>query len=1146
MHDESWTKLSFPTDPDNKGGWCPKRLKNDNLKIQLSLKMINALKQNKGQLINTLLQHDIDLEIRDDEGTSILMFATAQRHAQLVKFILQRGVNIDFKNEYGLHPIHIAIFNKDTRLVNTFLYNGVSGNTVIVKTGRTCLHAACEVVSLDIVKLLIKHKVNYQCSDKEGKTPLDLARVKYGEICAEYRSKLSEFDDKELFKDELEIAKLEYQQSFQEVTSIIRCLIDAIQKEKEELSKLEKEFGFSTPVTNNTFSNVSMNSHRDSVYSNFERRRNKRIMRINARHRHIPNVVEELDDVQLLTGLPHKFQQEDIEDVLFTGNLKEKRGRERYYDSDEERYHRTQDIRYNSYEKEKKEADRWWNNHTNNIEQKVIPDYDNFSIDKYNESDKQVIPFYNEPEEKKTIVTEEAKQIIDDIRKFTDNSINIYEEYESNYHAENVNSSQEPLLLLNAPESETKQSKIDIEVDFDAGVDVNDEEDMKDYFKQSGDDIEMVEFVRNTPSNEQSPNYSFESSPNQSPSSFCFENPLFNSSDDGISVSEDDYRASNTLRKFNKNEASNYLDDEMGETITSLFDNPVHEAPIYKNVYYNNPYNKNPSYEYPSNENPSYKTTEFTTDQVNGQVNDSTDRYFCKKCSKEELNIMTGFCSSCKTIYGINSPCPWCMNGRISTSGSCNTGDCTFQLYKSVNNTSTQTPTPNIDDSSKKTEIINLDLSEEKKVVDTQPSYKPPVHNQHQLDMRCIPFFTNYYGIIKGQNPSDELVMICSSKNQTKDTINSSNNVKTSNAAESSFALPKQQTYTPFVANTYPPPTSDSIKFMGIDELDGPKDDTVECQNCFKQNDINTLYCASCSYTLSNKCYFCDNTNGISARIDKCFKCNTSLFETKVPYSSKYIPNTTYQSKNPSNFDFSKDNYGSKTFDYSYVNTDRPKLYQSMSISCFMCGVQTNDVLQPYCNHCGYTLKAICHMCDQYNNINERPKECKHCFISLYDVKKQTNNGVSKDIAAQVISGTPINTIETKKVTPPDNSYAKSVNEMFLKKQNRDNEIDDLYFYANGSAKEDVMSNGLMENFFETPSIKSQPQSKTQNTTNDSVPFVECVLCHSLSNIDDDVHCTTCGFLLGDRCVTCHYIVRFGNEIDSDTCFNCKSSLYKD
>lgn len=61
--------------------------------------------------------------------------------------------------------------------------------------------------------------------------------------------------------------------------------------------------------------------------------------------------------------------------------------------------------------------------------------------------------------------------------------------------------------------------------------------------------------------------------------------------------------------------------------------------------------------------------------------NQPNDLYFCRRCDTESLNLQTGICTNCNTIYGLLSQCPWCDSGVISSLGSCTS--CEFKLYKS-------------------------------------------------------------------------------------------------------------------------------------------------------------------------------------------------------------------------------------------------------------------------------------------------------------------------------------------------------------------------------------------------------------------------------------------------------------------------------
>lgn len=185
----------------------------DSLKIK---DFFEAIAKNDLTQVNMFIKRGIDVNQKDEDGQTALMIATMNNHPKIVKILLENKADVD---AYGKHavdrnPINYASAYGLTDIVtilieykpNMMLLNAYGGTPLIPaceeghyevakllleKTNVNVNHinnlgytAIYEVVFtkgrspiyVDIAKLLIKHGANINIPDKDGNTPLAIAK----------------------------------------------------------------------------------------------------------------------------------------------------------------------------------------------------------------------------------------------------------------------------------------------------------------------------------------------------------------------------------------------------------------------------------------------------------------------------------------------------------------------------------------------------------------------------------------------------------------------------------------------------------------------------------------------------------------------------------------------------------------------------------------------------------------------------------------------------------------------------------------------------------------------------------------------------------------------------------------------------------
>ena len=179
-----------------------------------------AVQNNSRSIAKLLLKHGADInqgayiECPFQGKNTPLHIAIYNKHVAMVEFLIKKGANINAQNSNGLTPLDLAILKrfKQEELTSLFVQNGGKKNIensyndtllhFMVKKyaldivqpflkrtikddelnaqndlGQTPLHIAVEMEKGDIVVALVNLGANTIIKDKNGKTPLDLAKA---------------------------------------------------------------------------------------------------------------------------------------------------------------------------------------------------------------------------------------------------------------------------------------------------------------------------------------------------------------------------------------------------------------------------------------------------------------------------------------------------------------------------------------------------------------------------------------------------------------------------------------------------------------------------------------------------------------------------------------------------------------------------------------------------------------------------------------------------------------------------------------------------------------------------------------------------------------------------------------------------------
>ena len=126
--------------------------------------------------VKSLINAQADLNQRDDDGFTALIYATVAGHSEIVKLLLEKGAYTYQAGKYGRTSLHRAVNEGHLEIVKLLLEKGADPNQADKILGWTPLDRAVNEGHLEIVKLLLEKGADPNQADKIlGLTPLYLA-----------------------------------------------------------------------------------------------------------------------------------------------------------------------------------------------------------------------------------------------------------------------------------------------------------------------------------------------------------------------------------------------------------------------------------------------------------------------------------------------------------------------------------------------------------------------------------------------------------------------------------------------------------------------------------------------------------------------------------------------------------------------------------------------------------------------------------------------------------------------------------------------------------------------------------------------------------------------------------------------------------
>jgi ankyrin repeat protein/beta-lactamase regulating signal transducer with metallopeptidase domain len=152
----------------------------------------HAARSGQRKLVEQLLSRGASVNAKDGRDATPLHVAANNGHKEIAGLLITRGAKVDAENENGETPLHLAANRGHKEMVEVLIDNGADVNAKNIRRGATPLHTAVAASHKDVVVLLIKSGADVNAKDRQGGTPLDLARRRGNAEIIEILTKASE------------------------------------------------------------------------------------------------------------------------------------------------------------------------------------------------------------------------------------------------------------------------------------------------------------------------------------------------------------------------------------------------------------------------------------------------------------------------------------------------------------------------------------------------------------------------------------------------------------------------------------------------------------------------------------------------------------------------------------------------------------------------------------------------------------------------------------------------------------------------------------------------------------------------------------------------------------------------------------------
>jgi len=123
--------------------------------------------------LRTLVQHKVDVNAAQPDGTTALHWAVVWNNDEAVTLLLRAGADVKARNRYGATPLSEAVSSGSSAVVESLLKAGADPKTLTTDDGETVLMTAARAGNTDVVRLLLERGADVNGREKyKGQTAL--------------------------------------------------------------------------------------------------------------------------------------------------------------------------------------------------------------------------------------------------------------------------------------------------------------------------------------------------------------------------------------------------------------------------------------------------------------------------------------------------------------------------------------------------------------------------------------------------------------------------------------------------------------------------------------------------------------------------------------------------------------------------------------------------------------------------------------------------------------------------------------------------------------------------------------------------------------------------------------------------------------
>ena len=117
-----------------------------------------------------------DVNVKNDDGASLLHITIAYRRSDIAKDLLSRGVDINIKNREGMSPLISAIISKQFDFAKTLIQKGADIN-IRDQYGNDALWYAigAPLLDYDLIRVIMDKGANPYEPNNVGRSAIDVA-----------------------------------------------------------------------------------------------------------------------------------------------------------------------------------------------------------------------------------------------------------------------------------------------------------------------------------------------------------------------------------------------------------------------------------------------------------------------------------------------------------------------------------------------------------------------------------------------------------------------------------------------------------------------------------------------------------------------------------------------------------------------------------------------------------------------------------------------------------------------------------------------------------------------------------------------------------------------------------------------------------